>query len=713
MNIETQKQKMNSFIDSALTRKPLRLVRKQAHLSDVDSRYTPVAILSAGEGTSEEDAAQQHPQHVGAREAPLRHMSLFDLTAFGVGCTVGSGVFVLAGVAAHSYAGPSASISYLVAGFVAALSGLPYAELSAAFPLDGSTYSYAYITLGEVFAVISSLCQTLEYGVAGAAVSRSWGNKFVDWVREGHSQNDGGNALPAGLDKFLDPGYGINPMAAIIAALCTLLLLWGVKESKLATNIISTTKVSLIVFMIVAGFLLASGSVPKGEEAPASFDNWKPFVPPEFGPEGILNGASILFFAYLGFDCICNLSGEAKNPVTDVPRAVIYTLTIDGVIYMLAALALTAMVPYEEISPVSGFPRAFGVNGWIWAEKLTAIGEILVLPLVVLTSIQSQTRLLFAMSNDKIVPKFFGKVSVSKKGSSCCGREKEDEIGNLTANVQFCGVVVMLLAAFVPFTYMDDLISAGALLLFSMTNCCLLTIRYKCPSESFLGSIRDIDESASIFSIATVRRELSLGRLLFVLNVFPFISGLCFTFIPIDAVRYSLTGVFAVLTLTVAIYMACYCPEITSNRFVLNRDGYGVRGHRRFRTPFVPYLPTLAIYMNWFMLANLGWKGIVMLIGYLLVGVIMYGTCCSGRSLVYSWYNNNDDNFTDINYKSQNMLPGRLSPPMGNPDLQQALLEDDIEDVGEENWKENTTNGQNGDLKGELSEIETRNSPFV
>eukprot|EP00584_Thalassiosira_punctigera_P015534 CAMPEP_0172546634 /NCGR_PEP_ID=MMETSP1067-20121228/16358_1 /TAXON_ID=265564 ORGANISM="Thalassiosira punctigera, Strain Tpunct2005C2" /NCGR_SAMPLE_ID=MMETSP1067 /ASSEMBLY_ACC=CAM_ASM_000444 /LENGTH=208 /DNA_ID=CAMNT_0013333595 /DNA_START=55 /DNA_END=678 /DNA_ORIENTATION=+ len=187
---------MSSFAECALSRKPLALVRKQAHLGDEPSRYTPVAILSPGGGEDAgEDASTSYfdaaapppggptttcgacPSPTRAREAPLRHMSLFDLVAFGVGCTIGSGVFVLAGVAAHSYAGPSSCLSYLLAGFVAALSGLPYAELSAAFPMDGSTYSYAYITLGEVFAVVASMCQTLEYGGAGAAVARSWGSK--------------------------------------------------------------------------------------------------------------------------------------------------------------------------------------------------------------------------------------------------------------------------------------------------------------------------------------------------------------------------------------------------------------------------------------------------------------------------------------------------------------------------------------------------------
>mmetsp|Transcript_23240 Transcript_23240/g.37872 ORF Transcript_23240/g.37872 Transcript_23240/m.37872 type:complete len:453 (-) Transcript_23240:364-1722(-) len=409
---------MNTFIENAMTRKPLLLVRKQEHCSDETSRYTAVPIFDTE--TPIKPAAKPSRS-----EAPLRHMSLLDLVFFGIGTTIGSGVFVLAGVVAHNYAGPSASISYLIAGCVAALSGLPYAELSAAFPLDGSTYSYAYITLGEVFAVMASLCQTLEYGGASAAVARSWGSKFVDWIQEGREQS---NPLPTGLEKFLQPGYDINPMGAIIALLCTLLLLMGVKESKMATNVVSFSKVSLIVFMIVAGFLLASGVFPNSEATPASFSNLRPFVPPEFGAAGIIDGSSILFFAFLGFDQICNLSGEAKNPVKDVPRAVVGVILIDGVIYMLAALALTAMVPYASIDVVSAFPRAFGVNGVEWAEKMTAIGELVTLPLVVLTGIQSQTRLFFAMSKDKLVPKFFGKLTFSDSRTCCCVGEKKEVV---------------------------------------------------------------------------------------------------------------------------------------------------------------------------------------------------------------------------------------------------------------------------------------------
>ena len=236
----------------------------------------------------------------------------------------------------------------------------------------------------------------------------------------------------------------------------------------------------------------------------------------------------------------------------------------------------------------------------------------------------------------------------------------------------------------------------------SFVHSCLLVIRYKCPSEFFLGSMSDIDDNASIFSMASirVRKELSLGRILIMLNVFPFASGLCFAYITHDAARYSLMGLFSLLTLAVTIYIALYCPEITSNRFVLDRDGYGI-GKRRFRTPLVPFLPALGIYMNWFMIANVGWKGMVMLIGYLIIGVTLYGSFCSGKSILNTNYHNDRE--------SQNILPGRSSPPTENSALQQALLEDEDLDHTTQ-----TSNRHNGDLKGDLSEIEqTRKSAFV
>lgn len=642
---------MNTFVESAFACKALRLVQQQAQLGDSDNQFLSLSLIhqnndddsssATAAATIDHPSRRRQPRQHQQREAPLRHMSYFDLVAFGVGSTIGGGVFVLSSVAAHSYAGPAACLSYLLAGCVVGLTALPYAELSAAFPVDGSTYLYAYIALGEIYAVIASMCQTLVYGGAGAAVSRSWGNKFVRLAKL-----YAGGRFSDGLMRFLEPGYYINPMAAIIALSCTLVLLLGVRESKLATNITSSAKVSLIIFMIVAGMVLSSNIFPGTK---ATFSNWEPFIPAEFGVEGIFKASSLLVFAFTSFDAICNQAGEAKDPVKDVPRAVLSTVVIDVTIYVLMTLALTAMLPYTEIDPVSGFSSAFGANGWAWAEFVTAIGEVLVLPLVVLTSIQAQTRLMFAMSNDGIVPKFFGKLTFSN--TKYCG--KEDEIGNLVSNVRFCGLATVCMATFVPSEYIIELTAAGGLLLFSMTSCCLLAIRYKCPSDTCLLSARDpLHANGSVFSVVSTRSVISLGQTLTLLNLFPFISGLCFSFIPINALRCSLTVFFAFLTLVMTIYIAVYFHENTSTPYIMNSDGYGTPGQRRFRTPWVPFLPSFGIYLNWFMLANLGWKGIVMLISYLFVGITLYWRFCVGKSLVNKIRLCNEDE----SYKNHNLI---------------------------------------------------------
>ena len=230
---------------------------------------------------------------------------------------------------------------------------------------------------------------------------------------------------------------------------------------------------------------------------------------------------------------------------------------------------------------------------------------------------------------------------------------------------------------------------------------CLLILRYKCPSESFLGSARDINENASIFSVRTVRRELSLGRILILLNVFPFLSGLCYEFVPVDVWRYALTGVFALLTLVIVTYIARCCPEQTATRFALNRDGYAIQGRSRFRTPFVPYLPALGIYMNWFMLANVGWQGIALLIVYLLVGVTAYGVFSSGKSVLHTSYEQ-DRNGSDDGDRHPSE-GGSLHQLAANQDLQQALLEEDCE--GRNNREADAILRSRG-LEEKLSEIE-------
>ena len=280
-----------------------------------------------------------------------RHLSLFDLISVGVGGTIGSGIFVLTGYIAHYYAGPATTLSFLVSGAAACCSGLCYAELAGRIPASGSTFAYAYVALGELPAVLAAACLTLEYMVSGAAVARSWGDKMVLWLHdELHWES---------AQKYLAPGYNLNPMAGCMSVACVLLLMDGVKESKMVTNVITAIKVALVVFMIVGGFVLWNGS------------NLQPFLP--YGTAGVLRGATSSFFGYLGYDEVCCIAGEALHPERDMPRAVLSTLAILTLLYVLAALALCAMQPYQEMSDTSAFPSAFRYNGVEWAAQIAAV----------------------------------------------------------------------------------------------------------------------------------------------------------------------------------------------------------------------------------------------------------------------------------------------------------------------------------------------------
>ena len=342
-----------------------------------------------------------------------RHLSLFDLVSIGVGGTIGSGIFVLCGLIANQYSGPATCLSWAIAGVAAFLSGFCYAELSGRIPSAGSSYAYAHESMGEFVAFLTAACLTLEFLVSGSAVARSWGDKVVEWL------NVELNAGPW-ASRILDPGYNINPLAFLVSACCTALILCGVKESKLVTDFFTWTKVLLVAFMAILGFALL---------VPA---NLSPFIPPEFGATGVMRGATTSFFGYLGFDGICCVAGEAKNPSMNLPRSIMITLVFVTVLYIAAAVALTGMIDYTQISVSSGFPEAFAARGVMWAAQLTAAGEVFTLPVVVLISVILQPRLQYALARDELLPPMFCEV---------------DHKGNLRKGVLFAGGLMSSIAA--------------------------------------------------------------------------------------------------------------------------------------------------------------------------------------------------------------------------------------------------------------------------
>lgn len=517
-----------------------------------------------------------------------RHLSLFDLVCIGVGSTVGSGVFVLTGLIANRHAGPATFLSWSLAGGAACASGLCYAEMGGRHPSSGSTYVYARETLGETASVVAAACLTLEYLFSASAVARSWGDKVVDYVQDEFGWIDTGyDGSDDGSDVWLllDPGWGINPMAFLVSLGSVVLLLGGVQESKMVTNVFTTVKMVLVLFMAVAGLSLMRWK-----------ENMVPLVPPQFGAAGVLRGATSSFFGYVGFDEICCIAGEAKDPARNMPRAIILSLIMVTVLYIATSLALVGMVPYEDVSTDNGFPDGFRYRGCNWAAEISAIGEIITLPLVVLVTVMVQPRLQYAMAKDGLLPKKFANVDAS---------------GNLVYGTKCAGVLMITVATLVPFEYLDDLISAGTLVAFSITDVSVIISHKRSPIES--------------------PRLLKQLLAAFMVNSFVFGVSLrwCLgSFVDDGATdgggateRWSRYLVLASLACACGIgNQIRNCPERKTAYSDEARDG------NLFLTPFVPTLPLLGSFINVYLIAQLETSGLIMLFLYigLMVGLVHF-----------------------------------------------------------------------------------------
>ncbi|KAL7478097.1 hypothetical protein ACHAW6_003880 [Cyclotella cf. meneghiniana] len=508
-----------------------------------------------------------HDNDYGVDNSELhRHLSLFDLVCIGVGATVGSGIYVVTGLIAHTLAGPATFISWSIAGMAACASGLCYAEQGGRFPSAGSTYVYAKETMGERASVIAASCLTLEYVGSASAVARSWGDKVVEYVRslQGNSAEADGVTY---LLRILDPGMGINPCAFLVSSGAVLLLLNGVKESKFVTNLFTTLNVTLLLFMAGLALFLAKA------------ENMSPLIPPQFGVSGIIRGATSSFFGYIGFDEICCIAGEAVDPAKNMPRAIILTLVIVTSLYITASIGLVGMVPYEEISETSGFPNGFRYRSLNWAAQIAALGELIALPFVVLVTIMAQPRLQYAMARDGILPAIFAEV---------------DEFGNLINGLKISGALMTAVATLIPFAYLDDLISSGILIAFTITDASVILVRRKSPLNrpSLLKNLLTAYMAASLISGFLLRSWLSNGET----------GGGVFV----------LTMLSCITTVTLGYLMQNQCESEKPMMQGL------------FLTPFVPILPLVGIFINLYLIAQLELTGLLMISGYVGISVAAY-----------------------------------------------------------------------------------------
>ncbi|MEU4498960.1 amino acid permease [Streptomyces sp. NBC_00210] len=378
-----------------------------------------------------------------------RSLTMWQLTMISIGATLGTGIFVVLGEATP-LAGPAVAISFVIAGLTALFSALSYAELAGSIPVSGSSYSYSYATMGEVVAWICGWCLILEYGVSVAAVAVGWG-EYLNELLDGTI----GVTIPAAISAPLGEGGFINLPALVVVLLAMVFLMGGAKESARINSIMVGVKIVTLLLFIGIGFM----GIKAG--------NYTPLAP--LGVTGISAAAASLFFSYIGFDAASTAGEEAKNPKRDLPRAIMLSLLIVTVLYCLVALVAVGAMPWQDFEGTEAALAQImkDVTGQsVWGVVLAA-GAVVAIASVVFAVLYGQTRILFAMSRDGLVPKLFAKVN--------------PRTGAPRANTVIVSIFCGALAAFIPLGELANATSIGTLFAFALVNVAVVILRYRRP----------------------------------------------------------------------------------------------------------------------------------------------------------------------------------------------------------------------------------------
>jgi APA family basic amino acid/polyamine antiporter len=439
-----------------------------------------------------------------------RSLGPWNLVFLGIGCIIGAGIFVRTGNAAALHAGPAVLISYAIAGIICAFAGLCYAELASTLPVSGSAYTYSYATIGEFAAWIMGALLLLEYGLAASVVAVGWSGYVVSLLGDfglvipsfltgpmgHHLQKDGVDVLVNGAPVV----YLFNLPAFLVCSALAILLVIGVSESAKFNNAIVAIKVTVLVaFILVGGFIIL-------KNLPTYTPNWDPFIPPptgvkgEFGWSGILRAASIVFFAYIGFEAVSTAGQEAKDPGKDMPFGIIGSLVACTVIYILVSIVLTMIVNYKSLNvpdPVAVAVDAFGPQ-WAWFAKTIKAGAIIGLTSVILVLMYGQTRIFYTMARDGLLPKVFSRV--------------HPKFRTPWINTLVVGLLVAIAAGFLDINTLGDMTSVGTLAAFGIVCLTVIWLRrthpdiprgYRVPLYPVVPALGIVTCFALIFSVET------------------------------------------------------------------------------------------------------------------------------------------------------------------------------------------------------------------
>ena len=401
------------------------------------------------------------------------------LSSLGVGAIIGTGIFVLTGIGAHDKAGPALILSFVVAGIACIFAALCYAEFASMVPVAGSAYTYAYATMGELFAWIIGWDLILEYAVASATVAHGWSHYFQDFISIfGIKLPQAFTIAPfdydTALGHFVATGAMFDLPAILITIVVTAILVKGIQASATFNATMVGIKLVIVFFVIIVGAFYID---PK---------NWQPFAPFGYGglsffghtlfgqtdvngtALGMLAGAATIFFAYIGFDSISTHAEEAKNPQRDVPIGILSSLVICTILYIAVSAVLTGMVPREKIDLNAPVSNAFAVVGLPWAQFLISLGAIAGITSVLLVMMLSQPRVLLAIARDGLIPvSFFGAI--------------HDKFRTPWKSTILTGVFVAIMAALLPLRILAELVNIGTLLAFVIVCGAVLIMRYTNP----------------------------------------------------------------------------------------------------------------------------------------------------------------------------------------------------------------------------------------
>ena len=388
-----------------------------------------------------------------------------QLTMLGIGAIIGAGIFVLTGQAAAMHAGPGIILSFVLAGVACGFAGLCYAEFASMIPVAGSAYTYAYATMGEFIAWIIGWDLILEYSLGAATVAVGWSGYVVSFLQDLGINFPLEWANPSGADIIVNGavvGQGIfNVPAFVIALLVTALLVVGIRESASANATIVMIKVAVVLLFIAFGAAYVNSA------------NWHPFIPEPtgergvFGLGGVVTGASVVFFAYIGFDAVSVAAQEAKNPQKDMPTGILASLVICTVLYIAVAAVMTGIVPYTQLNDPAPIAVAINATGLNWLRPFIKIGAIAGLSSVILVMIMAQPRIFYSMSRDGLLPPVFKKI--------------HPKFHTPHITTMLTGLAVAVTAGLFPIGSLGHMVSIGTLLAFVIVCVGVLVLRYREP----------------------------------------------------------------------------------------------------------------------------------------------------------------------------------------------------------------------------------------